>query len=59
MDLNDEVLEIDEAAKFIRMSPGWLRKSDCPRSKLGKCIRFTKSQLLAYVKAHQLGKDPE
>jgi hypothetical protein len=49
LDLMDEVFGLDEAAKFIRMSPEWLERSDIPRARLGRRIVFLKSQLLAYV----------
>lgn len=51
-DLADEVFGLEEAAKFIRMSPEWLERSDIPRARLGRRIVFLKSQLLAYVTKH-------
>lgn len=49
LDLGDEVFDVDEAARFIRMSPDWLERSDVPRARLGRRIVFLKSELLAYV----------
>lgn len=51
VDLHDEVLEVKEAAAFIRMSEEWLERSDVPRAKLGRRVLFLRSELLAYVKA--------
>ena len=53
LDVRDEIYELDEAATFIRMSPEWLARSDAPRSKLGRRILFRRSQLLAFVAAHE------
>lgn len=52
IDLNDEVLEIREAARVLKMSPAWLEKSDVPRLRLGRAVRYLKSELLAYATAH-------
>lgn len=53
--LNDEVLDLDEAAALMKVSPEWLEKSDVPRAPLTKPgktrgnVRYLKSQCLAYV----------
>ncbi len=52
VDLNDEVLELHEAAALLKMSPRWLEQSDMPRLKFGRSVRYLKSELLAYANAH-------
>lgn len=43
----------DEAAAYIRMSPRWLEKSDVPRVRLGRCVRFLRADLDAYLAARR------
>jgi len=52
VDLNDEVLKLQEAADVLKMSKTWLEKSDVPRLKLGRAVRYLKSELIAYASAH-------
>jgi len=52
VDLNDEVLELKEAAAVLKMSTTWLEKSDVPRLKFGRAVRYLRSELLAYATAH-------
>lgn len=52
IDINDEVLELEAAADVLKMSPAWLAKSDVPRAKFGRSVRYLKSELLAYATAH-------
>lgn len=49
---DDEVLAAREAAALLKMSPSWLEKSDVPRIKMGKAVRYLKSELIAYARAH-------
>ena len=54
MNVGDEILELDEAAQFMRVSPSWLAASDVPRASLGRDgkrgrVLFLRSQLIAYV----------
>ena len=49
VDTHDEIMDLGEAAKFMRVSESWLRRSDVPRSKLGARVVFVRSQLVAYV----------
>lgn len=55
VDIRDEVLEVDEAAAFLKVSADWLRASDAPRASLAQAgrptgpVRFLKSQLLAWI----------
>ncbi len=51
-ELDDEVFDREEAAHFLKMSEAWLEKSDVPRVKMGRSVRYLKSELLAYAKAH-------
>jgi predicted DNA-binding transcriptional regulator AlpA len=48
---DDAVLTLTEAAEFLRMSASWVHHSDVPRLKLGRKVRFLKSQLIAYAEA--------
>lgn len=47
--LDDEVLSLEEAARVLRMSPSWVEKSDVPRIRMGRAVRYLKSQLLVYA----------
>lgn len=44
-----EVMTIEEAADFMRMSVSWLQESDVPRATLGRRIVFLRSQCLLYI----------
>ena len=46
---DEEVLSLEEAARVLRMSTSWLEKSDVPRIRMGRAVRYLKSQLLAYA----------
>jgi predicted DNA-binding transcriptional regulator AlpA len=48
----DEILDLAEAADFLRMSSSWIERSDVPRVKLGRSVRYLRSELLAYARAH-------
>lgn len=47
----DDVLGVDAAAAFLKVSTSWLYNSDVPRARLGRRIVFLRSQLLAYVES--------
>lgn len=53
--LDDQIMEIAEAAAFLHVSEDWLHMSDCPRASLSQeagkrgPVRFLKSQLILYV----------
>lgn len=50
LDLNDEVLDMKEAADFLgNVSESWLRRSDVPRARIGTRVVFLKSQLILYA----------
>jgi hypothetical protein len=49
---DDEIFELAEAAVFLKMSESWLERSDAPRIQFGRSVRFLKSELLEYAKAH-------
>ena len=51
--LDDEVLSLEEAARVLKMSTSWVEKSDVPRIRMGRAVRYLKSQLLAYA-SHRL-----
>lgn len=46
---DDQVLDVEGACAFLKVSESWLRRSDVPRAKLGGRVVFLRSQLLAYV----------
>jgi hypothetical protein len=48
-----EVMTLEEAAAFVRLHPQTLRRSTCPRSKIGGRLLFERAQLLAWVAAHR------
>jgi hypothetical protein len=50
--LDDEVLDLAEAAQFLKMSEAWVEKSDIPRLRFGRAVRYLRSQLLAYATTH-------
>lgn len=58
LDPRDEVLDVEEAAAFLRISTSMLRSSDIPRSRVGARIVFLRSRLLRYVADHEVGKAP-
>ena len=44
-----EILTLLEAARLLRVSPSWLRRSECPRIRFGaKLVRYPRQQLLAW-----------
>ncbi len=50
---DDEViLDLEEAAAFMKMSASWLERSDVPRARFGGAVRYLKSELVAYARAH-------
>jgi predicted DNA-binding transcriptional regulator AlpA len=48
-----EVLTLEEAGALVRMHPQTLRRSTCPRSKIGGRLRFLRSVVLQWVASHQ------
>jgi predicted DNA-binding transcriptional regulator AlpA len=48
-----EVMTLEEAAELVRMHPQTLRRSTCPRSKIGGRLRFLRSVVLEWIAAHQ------
>lgn len=51
-ELEEELLTLEQAADFLKMSTSWIERSDVPRVKMGRAVRYLKSELLAYAKAH-------
>lgn len=47
------VMTLEEAAAALRLHPQTLRRSTCPRSKLGNKLRFERDVVLAWVAAHR------
>lgn len=51
---NDEVLDVEGAAKFLKASQDWVYKESAagriPHSKLGRKKRFLRSELLAWMR---------
>lgn len=46
----DRLLTIAEAAAIIRIHPITLRKSDCPRMKIGARVLFERPAVLAWAR---------
>lgn len=51
--MNDDILDLPEAAAFVKLHPQTLRKSTCPRSKIGGKLLFERHILLEWVAAHR------
>ena len=47
------VFSLEEAAEFLRLHPQTLRRSTCPRSKIGNRLLFERDVMLAWVAAHR------
>lgn len=47
------VMTLDEAADALRLHPQTLRRSTCPRSKIGNKLRFERDVVLAWLAAHR------
>lgn len=47
------VMALEEAADFVRLHPQTLRRSTCPRSKIGGRLLFERDVLLAWIAAHR------
>lgn len=51
------VMTLEEAADMVRVSPDWLRKSDCPRSQPSPgVVRYLRDDVLAWLRAHSTVK---
>lgn len=48
-----EVLTLEEAAELVRFHPQTLRRSTCPRSKVGGRLRFLRGVVLDWIASHQ------
>ena len=46
------ILTLDEAAQLLRVSPDWLRKSTCPRCRVGGVVRYDRDAVVAWMRAH-------
>jgi hypothetical protein len=49
----DDILDLAAAAAFVKLHPQTLRKSTCPRSKIGGRLLFERHILLAWVASHR------
>lgn len=49
----DRLWSLDECARFLRMSPSWVRRSDVPVVELGRARRYDPEQVRAYAVAHR------
>lgn len=50
--MSDDIMTVDEAARYLRVSVSWLWKSDVPRVRFGRRVLWLRSQLLAYAECH-------
>lgn len=48
-----DFMRLDEAAEYLRISPDFLRKSDCPRCRLGSIPIFYREDLRAFALARR------
>jgi predicted DNA-binding transcriptional regulator AlpA len=46
------ILTLEEAAALLRVSPDWLRKSTCPRLRVGGVVRWDREAIVAWMRAH-------
>lgn len=44
-----DVMTLEEAAEYMRMSPRWLEESDVPRAKLGRRVVFVRVECFEYI----------
>ena len=49
----NEVMSVKDAAAYLGMSQSWLEHSDVPRVRLGRRVKFLKSDLDAYLAARR------
>jgi hypothetical protein len=46
------ILTLEEAAALLRVTPEWLRKSRCPRCKVGGVVRYDRDACLGWMRGH-------
>lgn len=51
--MTPDVMTLEEAAAYVRLHPQTLRRSTCPRSKIGGRLLFERAVLLAWIAAHR------
>lgn len=53
--IEDKWIGIDEAAEYLGVSKetirNWIKKTDIPASRVGKCWKFKKSELDEWIKS--------
>lgn len=47
--LEPAALTVEQAARYVGMSVSWLNHSDVPRVRLGRAVRYLKTDLDAYL----------
>jgi excisionase family DNA binding protein len=45
--------KLEDAARYIGMSPRWLEASDMPRVRVGRAVRFLREDLETYMRARR------
>ena len=62
-----ELMTVDEVAAMLRVPPSWIYARTCPQSpevdripflKLGRHLRFRRSEVLAWIEGHHRGAKP-
>ena len=55
------VLTVQEAAKFLKMSPSSIRRrlNEIPHYKVDKIVRFDRERLIEWMKSKEEGGSPE
>jgi hypothetical protein len=46
------ILTLTEAADVLRVKPEWLRKSTCPRLRVGGVVRWDREAIVVWFRAH-------
>ncbi len=46
------ILTLDEAADVLRVKPNWLRRSRCPRIRVGNVVRYERDAVLAWFRSY-------
>ena len=48
-----DIMRIEEAADYLKVSKSWLARSDVPRCKVGGNVLFLRDDLMRYVVARR------
>jgi hypothetical protein len=46
------IITLEEAAALLLVRPNWLRRSHCPRIRMGNIVRYDRDAVIAWFRAH-------